>query len=230
MISAMLRLDVVIPALNAAAVLPAVLADVAGARVLESRALVVDGGSGDGTRTVAAAGGATVIESPRGRGVQLAAGAVAADAPWLLFLHADSRLPPDWDEAIADFAADPANRQRAAVFRLRFDDENPMARRIEALAAWRSRALGLPYGDQGLVIARPFYDSLGGFRPLPLMEDVDLVSRIGRRRLVTLDLPLVTSAARYRRSGYLPRTLRNLLCLSLWRLGVAPRVIARLYG
>jgi hypothetical protein len=122
------------------------------------------------------------------------------------------------------------NRARAAYLRFRLDDRSPAARRIEAIVDWRCRLLALPYGDQGLLIAAAFYRALGGFRPLPLMEDVDLVRRIGRRRLVPLAADAVTSAARYRREGYLSRPLRNLGCLALYFLGLPPRVILRLYG
>ena len=104
------------------------------------------------------------------------------------------------------------------------------ARRVERLAAWRCRIFGLPYGDQGLLIARAFYEGLGGFRPLPLMDDVDLVRRIGRRNLVLLDADAVTSAARYERDGWLRRPLRNLSCLALYLVGLSPRLVARLYG
>jgi hypothetical protein len=89
--------------------------------------------------------------------------------------------------------------------------------------------LGLPYGDQGLLISRALLDAIGGIRPLPLMEDVDLVWRIGRARLVLLDAEAVTSPARYRRDGYLRRSARNLALLTLWFAGVPPRVLARLY-
>ena len=120
--------------------------------------------------------------------------------------------------------------QRAAVFRFVVDDEDVAARRLEALVAWRCRALGLPYGDQGLLIHRDLYRRVGGFRPLPLMEDVDIVRRIGARRLVVLEAAALTSAARYRRAGYLRRSLRNLACLGLYFLGVPPRLLVRLYG
>jgi len=126
--------------------------------------------------------------------------------------------------------AQPGAAERAAVFRLRLDDAAPAARRIEKLAAWRSRRLGLPYGDQGLLIARRLYDQLGGYRPLPLMEDVDLVRRLGRRRLAALGSAAVTSAARYRRDGWWLRPLRNLALLALYYLGLPPRWLARLYG
>jgi hypothetical protein len=88
----------------------------------------------------------------------------------------------------------------------------------------------LPYGDQGLLLAAGFYRALGGFQPLPLMEDVDLARRIGRRRLIALDATATTSASRYRRDGYFRRVLRNLTCLALYYLGVPPRLILRLYA
>ena len=106
----------------------------------------------------------------------------------------------------------------------------PAARRLERLVAWRCRRLALPYGDQGLLLSRQLYDAFGGFRALPLMEDVDLVRRIGRARLLLIDHEVMTSAARYRRDGYLARSLRNLCCLGLYYLGLPPRLIARLYA
>jgi rSAM/selenodomain-associated transferase 2 len=221
----MTRLSVVIPTLNAGATLAATLDAVAGAEIV-----VADGGSGDGTVALVEARGARVVAAPRGRGTQLAAGADAARGDWLLFLHADTVPEKDWTAAVESFADAPGNENRAAYFRFRLDDPAPEARRIERLVAWRSRAMALPYGDQGLLISASFYRALGGFRPLPLMEDVDLVRRIGRARLVELPVAAVTSSARYRRGGWLRRPMRNLACLSLWYAGVPPRVIARLYG
>jgi rSAM/selenodomain-associated transferase 2 len=225
-------LSVVIPALDAAATLPATLAALAAAREggLLREVLVVDSGSQDGTVELAADWGARVLQAPRGRGMQLAAGGDAAEGDWLLFLHADTRLAPGWVAAARAFMAQFGSEQRAAVFRLALDDGDPRARRIERLANWRARALGLPYGDQGLLIARDFYLKLGGYRPLPLMEDVDLVRRIGRRRIAILDAGAVTSAARYRTDGWWLRPLRNLALLGLYFLGVPPRMLHRLYG
>jgi len=91
------------------------------------------------------------------------------------------------------------------------------------------RLFGLPYGDQGLLISRRLYDEVGGYRPLALMEDVDLVRRIGRHRLRRLDATALTSAERWRRDGWLRRSGRNLVCLALYALGVAPGHIARAY-
>jgi rSAM/selenodomain-associated transferase 2 len=222
------NLTVVLPTLNAAACLGATLeacGEAAGAEVL-----VVDGGSRDATRDIARGGGARVVESAPGRGRQLAIGAGEARGAWMLFLHADTRPVAGWAVAARAFMDGPRAAARAAYFGFALDDPSPEARRLERLVAWRCRALGLPYGDQGLLISRALYDAVGGFRPLPLMEDVDLVRRLGRRRLAALPVSAVTSAERWRREGWRRRSARNLACLSLWFLGVPPGIIKRLYG
>lgn len=223
-------LSVIIPTLDAAATLPTTLAALAEGRALIGEIIVADGGSRDATASIAAGEGARVVTSARGRGAQLAAGADAATGEWLLFLHADTRPEPSWAADVTRFIADPGNRERAGYFSYRLDDTSPAARRMERIVAWRSRMLGLPYGDQGLILARAFYAAVGGFTPLVLMEDVALVRRIGRRRLVALKAGALTSATRYRREGYLWRSLRNLGCLTLYFLGLPPRIITRLYG
>ena len=224
-------LGVVIPALNAGPTIgPAIESLVAAAAVFEVEVLVVDGGSSDGTVAVAQARGARTITAPAGRGGQLAAGAAAVAGDWLLFVHADTVLAGDWSTAVVEFVQLPENQSCAGYFRLVFDDSAAAARRLERVVAWRARVLGLPYGDQGLLLSRELYDGLGGFRPLSLMEDVDLVRRLGRRRLIALSAAAQTSAERYRRDGYLVRSARNLLCLSLYFLGVPPGALRRLYG
>jgi rSAM/selenodomain-associated transferase 2 len=221
--------SVVIPTLNAAGTLPATLAMLRGTASVRE-VIVADGGSSDGTAAQARAARARIMVAPRGRGSQLAAGAAAATGDWLLFLHADCRPEPGWEDAVAAFLAASKAQKRAGYFDLALDDPAPAARRLERIVAWRCRALALPYGDQGLLIARTLYDAVGGFRPLPLMEDVDLVRRLGRRRLTRIGACCLASALRYRRDGYLRRPLRNLLCLSLYFAHVPPERIARLYG
>ncbi len=217
-------LSVVIPALNAEADLPGTLAALGGA---PDEVLVVDGGSADRTAEAAAACGARVLAVPRGRGGQLAAGAAAASWPWLLLLHADTRLAPGWAGVAAAHMR--KNPDRAAYFRFALDSEDQRARRLERFVAWRCRALALPYGDQGLLVHRDLLRAAGGIRPLPLMEDVDRVRRLGRHRLLGLDVAAVTSAAKWQRDGWYRRTARNLLCLALYFAGVPPRLIVRVY-
>jgi rSAM/selenodomain-associated transferase 2 len=225
----MAGLSIVIPTLDAAASLPATLASLR--ERPDTEIVIADGGSSDATSVLARAAGATVVRAPRGRGSQLAAGAAAARGDWLLFLHADTLLAPGWGRAVDAFMAGDGAGDGACAgyFRFVLDDTGPAARRLERLVAWRCRVLGLPYGDQGLLIARRSYEAVGGFRPLVLMEDVDLARRLGRRRLVGIDHPAITSAARYRRAGYRRRSARNLLCLGLYFLGLPPRALARLY-
>jgi len=224
-------LSVVIPTLDAAESIGPVL-DTLGRPPwagLAGEVVVSDGGSIDRTRELAEARGAVVVAAAQGRGPQLRAGAERARGDWLLFLHADTRPQPGWAEAVADYVAAPGNRRRAAAFAFKLDDASADAHRLERLVAWRCRRLGLPYGDQGLLIARAFYEELGGYRAIPLMEDVDLVRRIGRRRLDILPASAVTSAERWRREGWYRRSARNLLCLGLYFAGVRPETILRLY-
>jgi rSAM/selenodomain-associated transferase 2 len=220
-------LTIVVPTLNAAAELPDSLAAL-GPLAGFAEIVVVDGGSSDRSCDVARAAGARVLTAPCGRGNQLRAGAAVASGTWLLFLHADTRLGPGWREVVqAHMRARPGS---AAYFELALDDAARAARRIEFLVRWRCRLLALPYGDQGLLIRRETYEALGGFAEIPLMEDVDLVRRLGRRRLYRLPAVALTSARRYRRDGWWARPLRNLALLALWRLGVKPATLARLYG
>ena len=221
-----MTLTVIIPTLNSGASLPATLA----ALGRLDQVLIADGGSTDNTIDVGRARNARVVQALRGRGNQLCAAAAMAETEWLLFLHSDTLLENGWRDETEAFMAAPHNAERAAVFGFALDDTSTEARRLERWVAWRVRTLGLAYGDQGLLIRRAFYEALGGFRAMPLMEDVDLIRRIGRRRLVVLQTRALTSAARWRRDGWLRRSARNLGCLTLYFLGVPPHLIRRLYG
>jgi rSAM/selenodomain-associated transferase 2 len=222
-------LSIIIPTLNAGKVLQPTLQALATAVNVPHEIIVADGGSVDETAAIACDGDAIFLETQRGRGRQMAAGAQAAAGDWMLFLHADTALQAGWGDAVQAFVDNPANRYRAGYFRFALDDPARAARLLEGIVRLRSRLLRLPYGDQGLLIGRTFYDELGGYKGLPLMEDVDIVRRIGRSRMQPLAATAVTSADKYRRDGYLVRPLRNLILLALYSFGVSPRYLSAHY-
>ncbi len=229
-------ISVIIPALNAERTLGGTLASLVAPAVdgIVRQVIVADGGSTDETREIADLAGADVVVSKPARGRQLAAGAAEARFPWLLFLHADTVLSEGWDREALSFIGrvdrgehEPA----AAAFRFKLDDRGWAPRLLEGMVRARCLVVGLPYGDQGLLISKRLLDSVGGYRgDLPFLEDVDLVRRLGRRRLAFLDATAMTSAERYKRDGYLARSLRNQMCLALYGAGMPVNRIARLYG
>lgn len=228
-------ISVVIPTLNAEAGLAATLTSLVPAAVdgLVREVIVVDGGSTDGTLKVADGAGADIVTSEAGRGAQLRAGAQRARFPWLLFIHADTELQAGWErEALQLIERVEAGRRMptAATFGFALDDEGMAPRLLEGLVSFRTSVLKIPYGDQGLLVPRALYDEVGGYRPLPLMEDLDIVRRLGRRRITVLRSRAVTSAIRYARDGYLKRILRNQLCLALYLLRVPVGTIAQIYS
>jgi len=228
----MASLSIIIPTLNAADHLHRSLPPLAAFAGIDCvhEVILADGGSSDTTVAIGAAAGARLVTAAAGRGGQLAAGAAAATGDWLLFLHADTRLEPRWHHAVRQFIEDPANRRRAGYFRFQLDDGRWLARLLARGVTLRARLFGLPYGDQGLLIARDHYRAIGGYKPMPLMEDVDIVRRIGARNLAPLPATAITSADRYRRDGFIRRPLRNLCCLLLYMLGAPPAMIVKLYG
>ncbi len=218
------RLSIIIPALNAAETLSFCLGRLNGAHEV----IVVDGGSSDDSRRIAEQHGATLLPSSRGRGIQLRNGAEAASGDWLLFLHADTLLGSDWSAAVEQHISSAPDA--AGYFRFRLQSEAWQARLVEAGVRLRARMVGLPYGDQALLVRRDLYDRMGGYRPLPLLEDVDLVRRLGRRRLRRLPADALTSAARWQEDGWLARSARNIACLALYLAGMSPERISSFYA
>ncbi len=224
-------LSIVIVTLNAAPYLERTLAALDEvAAVMKTETIIADGGSTDATAEIATARGASIAPSPPGRGRQLAAGAKAARGRWLLFLNADTVLEPFWSTTVTTFMALRSNMLRAGYFKFALDDTAPAARRGERIANWRARALGLPHGDQGLLLSRTLYDSLGGFPDMPLIEDVDFVRRIGKDKLVELPAIATIAADRFKPGGYWLRPIRNFSMLSLYFVGVPPRHLTKFYS
>lgn len=221
-------LSVIIPAWQAATTVRQTIMSVQSSTLVHE-VIVVDSGSPDGTAKIAESAGARVIASPKGRGTQLAVGANAATTTWLLFIHADTILEPGWDREIIEFTARPGSDRCIGAFRFSLDDGDWRARIVERLVALRCRLFALPYGDQGLLVHRDLYHTLGGFKSIPLFEDVDLVRRAGRRRLALFGSRAITSAIRYQRNGYIGRPIRNMIYLTLYYLGVPPHIIGRIY-
>lgn len=160
--------------------------------------IIVDGGSADGTDKVADAAGCIFVTKDAPRSERLAYGAkVAKRGDWLLFLQPETLLESGWYHEAQTFmeraARTPEGAKTAAVFRLRYDAFGIGARLSEKAAFARSQLMGMPYGNQGLLISRQFYQMLGGHRPLPEMEDLDLAKRIGRSRLLMLRAAAVSS-------------------------------------
>jgi rSAM/selenodomain-associated transferase 2 len=221
-------IGVVIATLNEAQALPALLEDLRELAVsLPVDVVVADGGSADGTRAIAAASGARVLQAPRGRARQLNRGAMVAQGDWLLFLHADCRLG-DGARAALRGGLEPSAGLQAAVFRFAIDLPPFWRRFLETGQVIREALSGLAYGDQGLLIRRELFQSVGGYPDLPLMEDVAMIRLLRRRTRVTrLPAPLVTSGRRYRHGGVLRTWLKHTALISLYLIGTSPARLAR---
>lgn len=227
-------ITVIVPTLNSEGGLAACLTSLITPTVegIVREVIVVDGGSADRTGEIIDQAGATLVRSPPGRGRQLATGADQARMPWLLFLHPDTMLEPGWEREAAAFMERVDSGARpiaAAAFRYSIDEPGIGPRLSEFGVAARCALLRLPYGNQGLLIPRRLYRQLGGYKPLSLMEDVDFMRRIGRRRTVVLRARAISNVDHARGSGSLRNGLRNLSCLALHHMRVPAGMIARLY-
>ncbi len=219
-------LSIVIPTWNEASRLGETLETVGEAPDVEL--IVVDAGSGDDSRRIAEAKGARVFATARNRAAQMNFGSAKANGAILMFLHADTRLPPDYlDHVRATFQRPAAV---AGAFRFATNYASPAMTVVERAANWRSRILQLPYGDQALFLSKETFRRLGGFKPVPLMEDFDFARRLKRHgRIRIVPATAVTCGRRWRELGVVRTTLRNQLIILLYTLGVSPARLARLY-
>lgn len=220
------RMAVVIPALNEAQNIAETLDTLKSGRDVD--VIVADGGSTDATPELAAAHGARVLPAARGRARQCNAGAAAADADILLFLHADTRVAVGYDRAIRETLADP--RTAAGAFRLSFDRPGAGLRLMALGANLRSRFWHLPYGDQGIFLWAADFTAAGGFPELPLMDDACFIRTLRQYGRIATIAPLVlTSARRYDRLGLWSTWIANQCALAGYGLGVQTDELARLY-
>jgi rSAM/selenodomain-associated transferase 2/rSAM/selenodomain-associated transferase 1 len=220
------RISVIIPALNEA--------DNIAETVLRARkagnieVIVVDGGSQDGTVDIARSAGAVVMTESPPRARQMNAGAAVSSGSYLLFLHADTILPLGYDAHIRRSLAAP--HVALGAFQLRIDASHRALRIMEVVANWRTRFLKMPYGDQALFMSAAAYQSVGGFPLLPIMEDFEMVRRLGNKgQIVTLSVPVLTSARRWIKLGIWRTWVINQVVIAAYQLGIPPRVLARLY-
>ncbi len=218
-------ISVIIPTLNAEDSLPKCLAALMeGLDVGLIRELIVsDGGSTDATGATAQAWGADVLHGAPSRGGQLRRGCAAARGDWLLVVHADTLLSPGWSRPVRS----QMQTEDAAWFQLAFDAQGLAPRIVAGWANLRSQ-MGLPYGDQGLLMPRPLYEAVGGYPDQPLMEDVAM-ARALRGRMRGLPATATTSAAKYQHQGWLRRGGRNLWTLARYFGGVSPERLAQSY-
>lgn len=219
-------LTVIVPARNEAHQIAGTLgALIAGASLGRPELIVVDGGSRDQTPRIASDSGATVIYSKPGRAKQMNAGAAVAGGDHLLFLHADTLVPRDYDRHIRDLLV--TQGVACGAFQLVIDGSHPLLRLVERGANLRSRLLSLPYGDQGLFMRAEVFRRLGGFADMPLMEDYDLVRRLrGTGRVRVARASVRTSARRWRDQGIVCATMTNVASIIAYQLGVSPQRVA----
>ncbi len=220
------RISVIIPTFNEADEIDRAVASALQPRGVE--VLVVDGASTDGTIEIARRLGGRILQAERGRAAQMNAGAQAARGDVLLFLHADTRLPSGFEEAVQALMAE--RRIAAGAFRLVIDAPSAALRLIAAAANWRARRLQMPYGDQAIFLSSELFRSLGGYADLPFMEDFEFVRRLRRHgRIEVLSEPVLTSARRWRQVGTWRTTLINQLAIAAYFAGVSPSRIGSWY-
>jgi hypothetical protein len=219
-------ISVIIPALNEADKIADTVASIGHGNNTE--VIVVDGGSIDNTVSIAKTLGAKIIQGSPPRSRQMNQGADAASKDILLFLHADTLLPENFNLHVLDALAQPG--VAAGAFELRIDSPVPSFRFIERIANWRSRCFKMPYGDQAIFMFSKVFHQMGGFPNIPIMEDFELIRRLRKKGdVVTLPQPVITSPRRWLNQGILKTTLINQLVVLSYFMGISPDTIVRLY-
>ncbi len=191
--------------------------------------IVVDGDRSGETIGVIRNGNVRTATGEKGRGNQMNRGAAMARGDIVVFLHADTRLPPDAFALMEGALSDPVCL--VGAFDLAIDSGRPIYRLLAKIASFRSRITRIPYGDQTFFFRRDYFNDIGGFANIPLMEDVEIMRRIKKRggRIAILNRSVTTSARRWEKEGILLCTLRNWLLISLYFFGVSPERLSKFY-
>jgi rSAM/selenodomain-associated transferase 2 len=219
-------ISIIIPVLNEAKQLPKLLDIQNAASGVEI--IVVDGGSQDETVEIALAKGVKLVQSEAGRAIQMNTGAEIATGDILLFLHADTQLPDQFDLMIRETVSNPTTI--AGAFELKIDADLPGLRWIERGVNWRSRFLQMPYGDQAIFLRRDVFKKLGGFPELPIMEDFEWVRTLRQHGTISIvPASVITSGRRWQKLGVLRTALINQLVILAYFLGVSPYRIRQWY-
>jgi rSAM/selenodomain-associated transferase 2 len=223
------KISVIIPTLNEAANIDRTLASIPMSQQVE--VIVVDGGSIDRTVEIAQTRGVKVLTATGGRAIQMNAGAKVATGEIWLFLHADTILPPDFDKLVRGILyPTSASVPVAGAFTLSIDAPQWQLRLVEWGANWRSRYGQMPYGDQAIFLTAKMFDRVGGFPELPIMEDFQLMRRLGKLgRIEIVSTPVVTSARRWLKRGILQTTALNQLIILAYLAGVPPTQLSHWY-
>ena len=220
------QISIIIPTLNSETDLPETLRSLfEGVENNLIRELIIsDGGSTDKTRFIASEVGACIVEGPCGRGLQISKGVDKSRGDWILILHADTSLSPDWSVEFLQ----KIDKNFSYYFKLKFKSKSLFARTLEYWAQIRSKFLGLPYGDQGLLIHRDLLDAVGGFPKNRILEDVILAGKL-KGKIRSLDLLALTSAEKYHKNGWLRQSLINFYILVQYLIGKDTNLLYKIY-
>jgi rSAM/selenodomain-associated transferase 2 len=220
-------ISIIIPVINEAAIIEATLERLAGN--LDVEVIVVDGGSEDNTVSIAQQKRVKVINNIQsGRASQMNAGAAVAKGKILLFLHADTKLPDNYDKLVRTTLKQP--QVVAGAFKLKIEGQAKTLRFIETMVQVRSSLFSLPYGDQALFIDRDIFNSVGGFASLPIMEDFELVQRLKRiGKIAIASAAVITSNRRWSKLGVWQTTFINQLIILGYYLKIPPEQLSKFY-
>ncbi len=220
----MSKISIIIPTINEANNLPLLLSDFSNIQK-EGEIIIVDCGSEDKTIDIAKIYGAKVfISKERNRGLQLDIGAKNSKGDWLIFLHADTRLTHNWFKKINSFLK--GNKNSIYYFEFKINHKKIIYRVLEILVNFRSKFFKQPYGDQGLIIHRTTYFKNNGFRKIPLMEDIDFLRRLNKKKdLKQLNLPIFISSRKWERTNIFLQALKNWNFRRRWLKGESTKSI-----